>query len=464
VFPNTSVVIAAYNEERFLAQALESALGQDYPADRVTVIVVDDGSTDATGRVAERYAADTGRVQVVRRRNGGNVAATNAGFAHAGGDVVALLDADDAWHPQHLRKSVEVLTARPEVGLVYGDMTVIDADGDVLQESWLEGDVTPEGRCAGAQLSGNNVTASSIVMRASVLREVAPIPAGMPWADWWLAVRFAQVSELAYLAEPRTRYRFHGTNMSLGAEGDARRGELVKAARFQRHLLRDVLRPGDATPAELADAWTALERNGREALALAPTPFDRVVSVTRADREEAAAEADEAQRALDAGDPAAALWPFVRAAASDPWNATARDGLGAALAAAPGGEALPGQQPLAGAAPFVVLAAAGELMEHPALLRAYADGMRGAAGVTLAVDASAMDAGDLGDALGALADDAGIDDTLDVLAVAGPLDERGRARLAAGVHAVLTEHADVALARPRFGAEDIAALRVAVSR
>src|SRR3954451_19814498 len=368
--PRVTVVIAAYNEERFIAHALDSALGQDYPADRVAVIVVDDGSTDATARVAERHAAPTGRLRVIRQRSGGNVAATNAGLARADGDVVALLDADDVWAPDHLSKSIEVLRTRPDVGLVYGDMTVVDADGTVLQESWLAGDVTPEGRCAGAQLTGNNVTASSIVMRASVLREAAPIPAGMPWADWWLAVRVAQASELAYLAEPRTRYRFHGTNMSLGAQGDARRGELCKAARFQRHLLRFVIGPDDAGPSELAEAWTALERNVREAVALGARPFERVLDVTGADRTEAATLSANARRALDAGDAAGALWPYVRAAATDPWNAEARDGLGAALAAAPGGEDLPGQRPLEGAAPFVVLTSAQEILDRPALLRA----------------------------------------------------------------------------------------------
>jgi hypothetical protein len=345
VFPDTprvTVVIAAYNEERFIAHALDSALGQDYPADRVAVIVVDDGSTDATARVAERHAAATGRLRVIRQRSGGNVAATNAGLARADGDVVALLDADDVWAPDHLSKSIQVLRTRPEVGLVYGDMTVVDADGKVLQESWLAGDVTPEGRCAGAQLTGNNVTASSIVMRASVLREAVPIPAGMPWADWWLAVRVAQVSELAYLAEPRTRYRFHGTNMSLGAEGDARRRPVAVCPRRRDRPLERA-RPRRARPA---------------------------------------------------------------------------------LAAAPGGEKLPGQQPLAGAASFVVLATAQELIGSPALLRAYADGMRDTAGVTLAVDASAMDAATAGD----------------------------------------SHESDARLARPTFGAGEIAALRRLVSR
>jgi len=332
MLPSVSVVMAAFDAERFVGEAIESALAQDYPSELVEVVVVDDGSTDAPAAIARRHADASGRVRVIGRPNGGNVAATNTGFDHARGDVVALLDADDAWPRDRLRRAVDVLVARPGVGLVYGDMTVIDEDGEVLQESWLAGDVTPEGRCLGAQLAGNNVTASSIVMRGAVLRAVAPIPAGMPWADWWLATRFAQLTDIAYLAEPRTLYRFHGANMSLGAQGEARRSELVKAAGFQRQLLLS-LRPGDATPAEILAGWTAFERNVREATALADTPFRRVLDVTGADRAEAVGLEREARPALVAG-AAEALWPLLRAAAADPWNDAARDGLAAALAQA----------------------------------------------------------------------------------------------------------------------------------
>ena len=120
--------------------------------------------------------------------------------------------------------------------------------------------------------------------------------------------------------------------MSLGAQGDARRAELVKAAGFQRHLLR-TLRPGDATPAEILAGWAAFERNVREATALADTPFRRVLDVSGADRAEAVALERDAQPALTAGE-AEALWPLLRAAAADPWNDAARDGLAAALAQA----------------------------------------------------------------------------------------------------------------------------------
>lgn len=121
--------------------------------------------------------------------------------------------------------------------------------------------------------------------------------------------------------------------MSLGAQGDARRGELVKAAGFQRHLLR-TLRPGDATPAEILAGWAAFARNVREGTALADTPFRRVLDVTGADRAEAVAPERDAQPALVAGAAAEALWPLLRATAADPWNDAARDGLTAALAQA----------------------------------------------------------------------------------------------------------------------------------
>ena len=331
--PRVTVVIAAYDAERFLAAALESALDQDYPADLLDVIVVDDGSTDATAAIAEHYAATSGRVRVLRQANGGNVAATNAALAVADGDVVAILDADDAWPADRMSAAVQLLVDRPEVGLVYGDMTVIDEDGEVLQGSWLQGDATPEGRCVGALLTGTNVTASTIVVRGDLLRTIAPIPAWAPWTDWWLAVRSAEVSELAYLAAPPTLYRFHGDNMSLGAEGDRRRGELCKAAGFQRHLMRTIP-AGSATPAELSAAWAALERNVGEAIKLADSPFQPVFAVDAADRADAARRTADGTARLDAGDAAGALWPCLRAAAADPWSEAARAALGRALAAA----------------------------------------------------------------------------------------------------------------------------------
>ena len=85
--PTVSVIVPAFDAERFLGEALDGVLAQDYPAERVEVIVVDDGSTDATPQIAARYAAADDRIRVVHRPNGGQVAATNTALEHATGDV-----------------------------------------------------------------------------------------------------------------------------------------------------------------------------------------------------------------------------------------------------------------------------------------------------------------------------------------------------------------------------------------
>jgi hypothetical protein len=191
---------------------------------------------------------------------------------------------------------------------------------------------------------------------------------------------------------------------------------------------------GAASAAGLVSVWRAFERNAREVLELAGSPFATLIEVTAADRREAAALTAAGAARLARGDAAGATLEFVRAAACDPWSEPAREGVMVAAAAAD--DSFPGQRPLAEAAPFVVCADAAELLAQPALLSAYADAMAGLPGVTLAVDASDLAPDAAAAALGALVSDAGLgDDSVDVLAVLGPLDEVGRARFAAGTHA-----------------------------
>ena len=86
MLPSVSVVMAAFDAERFVGEAIQSALAQDYPSELVDVVVVDDGSTDATAAIARYHAEESGRVRVIGRPNGGNVAATNTGFDCARGE------------------------------------------------------------------------------------------------------------------------------------------------------------------------------------------------------------------------------------------------------------------------------------------------------------------------------------------------------------------------------------------
>jgi glycosyltransferase involved in cell wall biosynthesis len=111
--PTVSVVIPAYKAAGTIARALDSVLAQTRPPDEI--IVVDDGSPDDTSAVVAAYAA---RVKYVRKANGGTASARNRGLDESSGELIALLDADDYWHPGKLEKQLAVFAQHPEVGLV----------------------------------------------------------------------------------------------------------------------------------------------------------------------------------------------------------------------------------------------------------------------------------------------------------------------------------------------------------
>ena len=112
-----SVLIACYNAEPYVAEAIESVLNQTCPAHELTVI--DDGSTDGTAGVLARFA---GRISVLRQGNQGVAAALNAGIAHATGDAIAFLDADDLWTPGKLALQRERLSTSPDLDAVFAHM------------------------------------------------------------------------------------------------------------------------------------------------------------------------------------------------------------------------------------------------------------------------------------------------------------------------------------------------------
>jgi hypothetical protein len=431
LLPSVAVLVAAYNAEPFVGQAVRSALAQDYPADRLHVVVVDDGSTDGTAAVVAAIAEDhPERVTLVRQENRGSVGAVNRAAAErvaAEADLLAILDADDAWPADKMGAQAAVFAARPEVGLVYTDMRVIDADGAVLQESWLSDVRPPTGRGLPTFLRENLVTGSSIVVRGTLRDVLFPIPDEMAWADWWLAARTAQFSEIAYLPIPRTLYRFHATNMSLGAEGPAKLRELRKGLRLQRWFLRRV-QPDDLPPGDLERCWDAFARLAAEALDVAGTPFVALIDVSADDAREAEALAADARTQLGA----AALATAVRAAATDPFSDAARGALNAVRAALPDGV---GPQPLRGARRLVACLDADDVVRDPGILAACAAALGDLDDVTIAVDASTFDAEEATARISALADELGIgeDPRLDLALVTGPLDEVGAARLFYGL-------------------------------
>lgn len=122
-----SIIIPAYNGEDTIERAIKCVLEQNYH--NREVIVIDDGSTDSTGMILERYADE---IRTLRQENAGIAVARNSGLEMAKGDYVAFLDQDDSWIPDKLELQVEILEKHHSVGLTFGNLEAVDKNGKSL--------------------------------------------------------------------------------------------------------------------------------------------------------------------------------------------------------------------------------------------------------------------------------------------------------------------------------------------
>jgi Glycosyl transferase family 2 len=443
-YPLVSAIVAAYNYGHFLPRTLDSALAQDYPPERLEIVVVDDGSTDDTPDVLAEYTArHPGRIRAVRQANAGYVAATNRAFAEARGELWALLDADDLWPADKTARQVEVFQARPEVGAVYSDMTVIDPDDHVVHESyWRHHEMVPvRGADALASLlaDGNTATASTIMVRSALAARFAPIPPAVPYVDWWVVAQAAAVSELEYVHAPRVGYREHASNLTLGAQGTALVREKIKHSTTRRYGL---IHGGAATLTrdELRRVWWAIENDVSHAAREAESVY---LELPRPSVDEGATAARARARAavLDRrGASEAALRHWALAAALDPFNAQSRGALRSAWAGLDSGG-----DPFAGARSFTALVEADELVAEPELLGAFADRFASDDDASLVIHGPGLSGAELEELLLGVFARAGVDPNggVDVIALPDP----GRHGEAIG----LREAADVRLGQAAGG-------------
>src|SRR5277367_4235295 len=126
--PLFTVLIDTFNYGGYVEEAVRSVLEQDFPAEQMEVLVIDDGSTDDT---AARLGKFAGRVHYFYKPNGGQASAFNFGVERARGEFVALLDADDVWLPNKLRRVYEAFLSQPEVGMAYHRLYQWSEDGEL---------------------------------------------------------------------------------------------------------------------------------------------------------------------------------------------------------------------------------------------------------------------------------------------------------------------------------------------
>jgi glycosyltransferase involved in cell wall biosynthesis len=460
--PLVSVLSLTYNHERFIAESVESVLAQDWPADRLQYVVLNDGSTDGTARALDPYRDDP-RVTVIDQENKGLLGALRTVLDLMTGDVICGCAGDDAMKPGRIARLVRALQEHPEAGIAYSDMELVDATGSVLSPSFLDQFRSPRvsGRIRGSLIARNVVPGAGVMMRGCLKPLFHPAPAHVAWEDYWWAWAIAGVSDVVHVPEALYRYRYHGDNMSLGVSGERLATAMSQELQFRRFMHADV-GEGEATAQELLTGIVSMwqlanvaSEEGRQGL----TPSGQARSEARVWLERAVA-------AEAAGDCDGAALACCRAASLHPLDPTLVAVVKELLHVVVGAPAPDGARAVLdelGARRFTVLVDAGLLVGRPELLRAYGQAFGADDDATLVIHADGADWERLSAAVPRLVADSGLDgDAAPDMVFTTESAERLRA-IGAAADAVLG--ADLfGTGQTPFGAADCDGLRLIAQR
>jgi glycosyltransferase involved in cell wall biosynthesis len=212
--PFVSVLIDTYNHERFIEQAVASALEQDFPQPDREIIVVDDGSTDRTPEILRKFEP---HIRLIRKCNGGQASAFNAGIPQCQGEVVAFLDGDDWWEKTKVSEIVSAFS-RNESGAIGHGLYEVDESG---KKAFINVP-TREYACHLHTISEgldfielrSYLGTSRLAVRKSVLEKILPIPESLVIeADEFLATLATAISGCVVLDQPLASYRLHSNNL-----------------------------------------------------------------------------------------------------------------------------------------------------------------------------------------------------------------------------------------------------------
>jgi glycosyltransferase involved in cell wall biosynthesis len=208
--PLVSIIIPCYNGAAYLEEALLSALAQSYP--EVEVLVVDDGSTDTSPEIAQRFP-----VRYIRQPNRGLSGARNRGIQECNGAYVVFLDADDRLKPRAIESGFRAIERHPDCAFVVGNHEFISGDGSYLSPS---NKVAIRHSHYEALLKSNFIEMiSSVLFRRSIFDEVGDFDRSLPVAeDYELYLRIARVRPVCSHTAVVAEYRKHKGNMSHNSE------------------------------------------------------------------------------------------------------------------------------------------------------------------------------------------------------------------------------------------------------
>lgn len=264
--PNFTVIIPVYNGVATLARAIESVLDQRYSAHEI--IVVDDGSTDATPQVAAGFG---GHVRYLRQDNRGVSAARNAGAAVASGDWLAFLDADDWYYPQRLQVHAEWIMRDPAIGFLTGDYDYVRTDGSRIAGSMEqhESGMAMQRKAAGAQevimtddefesfVADHFGDTHTLSLPTQTFRKIGGYPVGFRVCeDVFFLIRLCAASKrVGVICRPIAAYVIH--------DGSATRKDPLRAQYDNVRTLKAVKQESRAYPPAVSRGVASRLRQGR---------------------------------------------------------------------------------------------------------------------------------------------------------------------------------------------------------
>lgn len=223
-----SIILPVYNGEDYIREALESILGQTYP--QFELIIVDDGSKDATPLIIEAYARQDERITVIHQSNQRLPAALNTGFQQARGEYLTWTSADNRLKPEFLAQMVACMKRHPDWDALYANIDIIDDDGNPLRNSgWYSANQKPPGSehihlpvdTSELNIIANNSVGSAFMYRNQVdflLGGYSPRRFGTEDYDYWMRVNALFTLRHADFDDPVYEYRFHGTSLTARDE------------------------------------------------------------------------------------------------------------------------------------------------------------------------------------------------------------------------------------------------------
>ncbi len=261
--PTVSIVIPTYNRADVLSRALDSVIAQTVHS--WEIVLIDDGSTDATAELAERYERRLGdRFQYRYQKNAGASAARNTGIDLSRGEFVAFLDSDDEFLPNKLERQLKLFELRPSLGMVYSDYSYVDLQGQRVASVFDT--LTPQAR----QVPHERVTPTMCVclrslfdsllrkyfvstitgmVRRSVLNEIC-WPVGIKYAEEWLFyLQVSRACNAGFVDEPLCLHHHTAGSMSRTDKGQnvqeryrtvcAMRDMFTNVSSGQRRVMRE---------------------------------------------------------------------------------------------------------------------------------------------------------------------------------------------------------------------------------